>query len=64
MRHGTTRRDATRRDGAQSVARRLKELVAAAAGGDISEWELVVTGHSLGGALATLFTMDLAEVRG
>ena len=46
-----------------SIARRLKELVLAAVapGEDLAEYELLVTGHSLGGALATCFTMDVAE---
>jgi hypothetical protein len=48
------------REAADSISRRLKELLLAAVGGDFSGWEVLVTGHSLGGALATLFTTDLA----
>ena len=46
-----------------SISRRLKELILAtpAPGEDISHYDMLVTGHSLGGALATLFVMDIAE---
>lgn len=46
-----------------SVSRRLKELVLAAVapGEDLSSYDVLVTGHSLGGALATAFVMDIAE---
>jgi len=46
-----------------SISRRLKELILAtpAPGDDMSEYDLLVSGHSLGGALATLFVMDIAE---
>ncbi|KAL9182905.1 hypothetical protein ACHAXT_004184 [Thalassiosira profunda] len=47
----------------QSISRRLKELMLAAVapGEDLSEYDVLVTGHSLGGALATCFVMDVAE---
>jgi Lipase (class 3) len=46
-----------------SISRRLKELVLAATGpGDsFSNYHVLVTGHSLGGALATLFTADVGQ---
>jgi hypothetical protein len=46
-----------------SISRRLKELILAAVGpGEkFSEYDLLVTGHSLGGALATLFTADVGQ---
>mmetsp|Transcript_39166 Transcript_39166/g.58977 ORF Transcript_39166/g.58977 Transcript_39166/m.58977 type:complete len:455 (+) Transcript_39166:1552-2916(+) len=46
-----------------SISRRLKELVLAAVepGEDLSQYDVIVTGHSLGAALATLFTTDVAE---
>jgi hypothetical protein len=43
-----------------SIAMRLKQLVLAACDDAPSDWELLVTGHSLGGALATLFAFDVA----
>ena len=46
-----------------SISRRLKELVLAAVapGEDLSSYDLLDTGHSLGGALATCFVMDVAQ---
>jgi len=46
-----------------SISRRLKELMLAAVppGEDLSDYDVLVTGHSLGGALATCFVMDVAE---
>lgn len=51
------------RNSLNSISRRLKELVLAAVspGTDLSEYDVLVTGHSLGGALATCFVMDVAE---
>jgi len=46
-------------ESAKAVNRRLKELLVAACGGSPGEWELLITGHSLGGALASLMSPDL-----
>ncbi len=48
-------------EGAKAVNRRLKELLVAACAGTPGDWEVVVTGHSLGGALATLMTAEIAQ---
>jgi len=42
-----------------SVAQRLKALLREAVAGAPEDWELLLTGHSLGGALATLMALDL-----
>lgn len=46
-----------------SISRRLKELILATPGpGErLSDYDMIVTGHSLGGALATLFVTDVGE---
>ena len=45
--------------GSKAVSRRVKELLVSATAGTPGEWELLVTGHSLGGALATLMSTEL-----
>jgi len=49
----------------QSISRRLKELLLAVpnyqAGESLADYDLIVTGHSLGGALSTLFVADVGE---
>lgn len=51
------------RSSLNSISRRLKELLLAVPGpGErISDYDIYVTGHSLGGALATLFTADIGQ---
>ena len=45
---------------ADSVAQRLKQLLLVAARDSPSSYDLELTGHSLGGALASLFALDVA----
>lgn len=51
------------RQSLDSISRKLKELILStvAPGDSISDYDLIVTGHSLGGSLSTLFTADIGE---
>ena len=44
---------------ARAVSRRVKELLVSATAGTPGEWSLLITGHSLGGALAQLMATEL-----
>ena len=48
-------------ESAASVNRRVKELLVTACAGKPKEWDVLVTGHSLGGALATMFAAEIAR---
>jgi len=49
---------------AAPVLARSKEEIAARLGRPVAAWDIVATGHSLGGGLAQLFAYKSAEVRG
>ena len=44
---------------AKAISRRVKELLVSATAGTPGEWDLLITGHSLGGALAQLMATEL-----
>ena len=44
---------------ASAVSRRVKELLVSATAGTPGDWSLLITGHSLGGALAQLMATEL-----
>lgn len=44
---------------ANAVSRRVKELLVSATAGTPGDWSLLITGHSLGGALAQLMATEL-----
>lgn len=44
---------------ARAISRRVKELLVSATAGTPGEWSLLITGHSLGGALAQLMSTEL-----
>ena len=44
---------------ARAISRRVKELLVSATAGTPGEWSLLITGHSLGGALAQLMATEL-----